>query len=68
MDSILFWNKVALNAVKTDFSFPDPRPPELVPQQPGPTYTSRALAIASSGCREAWELIGQAACCTMAST
>lgn len=45
IDSILFWNQVALDAGKTDFSLPDPRPPGLVPQQPGPTFASRALAI-----------------------
>ena len=45
IDSILFWNQVALDAAKTDFSLPDPRPADLVPQQPGPTYASRALAI-----------------------
>jgi hypothetical protein len=45
MDSILFWNQVALDAGKTDFSLPDPRPADMVPQQPGPTYASRALAI-----------------------
>ena len=44
-DSILHWNLVALNALKADFSLPDPRPPELMPQQNGPTYAARALAI-----------------------
>ena len=44
-DSILHWNLVALNALKVDFSLPDPRPPELMPQQNGPTYAARALAI-----------------------
>jgi hypothetical protein len=45
IDSILFWNQVALDAGKNDFSLPDPRPADMVPQQPGPTYASRALAI-----------------------
>lgn len=44
-DSILFWNQVAIDAGKVDFSLPDPRPPDLVPQQPGPTYASHALAV-----------------------
>jgi len=48
-DSILFWNQVALDACKADFSFPDPlptpRPADTVPEQAGPTYASRALAI-----------------------
>ena len=41
-DSILHWNLIALNALKADFSLPDPRPPELMPQQNGPTYAARA--------------------------
>lgn len=53
-DSILFWNQVALEACKTDFSWPEPRPPEVVPQQPGPTYTSRALAIVHLGMYDAF--------------
>jgi Vanadium chloroperoxidase N-terminal domain len=44
-DSILHWNLIALDAARTDFSFSDTRPPEPGPQQPGPTFTSRALAI-----------------------
>ncbi|NJR38958.1 MAG: vanadium-dependent haloperoxidase [Leptolyngbyaceae cyanobacterium CSU_1_4] len=44
MDSILFWNQVALNAAQVDFSTLDPAA-KLEPQQGGPTRTSRALAI-----------------------
>lgn len=44
IDSILYWNQVALDAVKTDFSSPDPTVAPT-PQQAGPTYTARALAI-----------------------
>jgi hypothetical protein len=44
-DSILFWNQVALDALKADFSFPDPPTKDTSPQQPGPTYAARALAI-----------------------
>jgi len=43
-DSTLFWNQVALDAVKIDFSTDKPDD-HLVPQQGGPTRTSRALAI-----------------------
>ena len=43
-DSILFWNQVALDACKTDFSSATPAD-DPTPQQPGPTYSSRALAI-----------------------
>jgi Vanadium chloroperoxidase N-terminal domain len=44
IDSILYWNQVALDAAKTDFSSnsPDDKPN---PQQNGPTYLARALAI-----------------------
>lgn len=41
MDPILFWNDVALEANRQDFSAPDP----LKPEQGGPTLSSRALAI-----------------------
>ena len=44
IDSILFWNQVALDAEKTDFSSADPTT-KIAPQQGGPTRTSRALAI-----------------------
>ena len=43
-DSILFWNQVSLDAVKADYSSPDPSI-SPTPQQPGPTSASRALAI-----------------------
>ena len=43
MDSILTWNEVALDVQRRDFS-PDEKG-EVRPQQPGPTRTSRALAI-----------------------
>src|SRR3990172_7719256 len=43
-DSILFWNDVALEAAKTDYSTPDPSV-DPTPQQPGPTAASRAFAI-----------------------
>jgi hypothetical protein len=45
IDAILHWNQVALDTAKADFSFPDPPAPGQGPQQPGPTYASRALAI-----------------------
>lgn len=44
IDSILYWNQVALDAGKIDFSSPDPTT-ALMPQQAGPTYAARALAI-----------------------
>jgi hypothetical protein len=44
IDSILYWNQVALDAVKADFSSPDPTTAPS-PQQAGPTYAARALAI-----------------------
>lgn len=43
-DSILFWNQIAIDANKADFSSPDPAT-NPSPQQGGPTRTSRALAI-----------------------
>lgn len=43
MDGILTWNEVALDVQRRDFS-PDAKG-EVNPQQPGPTRTSRALAI-----------------------
>lgn len=42
-DSILFWNQVALDASKEDFSSAPTAQP--MPQQGGPTRNSRALAI-----------------------
>jgi Vanadium chloroperoxidase N-terminal domain/PAP2 superfamily len=44
MDSILFWNQVALDASKVDFSSADPAA-KISPQQVGPTRNSRAMAI-----------------------
>jgi membrane-associated phospholipid phosphatase len=44
IDSILFWNQVALDAAKADFTTADPTA-RFMPQQGGPTRTSRALAI-----------------------
>lgn len=43
-DSILFWNQVALDTMKEDFSSSAPEV-EPSPQQGGPTFGSRALAI-----------------------
>ncbi|MBW4517188.1 MAG: hypothetical protein KME11_18435 [Timaviella obliquedivisa GSE-PSE-MK23-08B] len=43
-DSILFWNQVALDASKVDFSTKEPTD-KMMPQQGGPTRNSRALAI-----------------------
>jgi hypothetical protein len=43
-DSILFWNQVALDASKADFSTQEPTD-KMMPQQGGPTRNSRALAI-----------------------
>jgi Vanadium chloroperoxidase N-terminal domain len=47
MDPILYWNAVALEANKTDFSRPMAgKPGEFeAPEQGGPTLSSRALAI-----------------------
>jgi Vanadium chloroperoxidase N-terminal domain/PAP2 superfamily len=56
IDSILFWNQVALDAAKTDFSFPDiPNlPDDQKPQQNGPTYLARALAIVHLAMHDAY--------------
>ena len=43
-DSILHWNQVALDAARIDFSTDDPTKNPM-PQQGGPTRTSRALAM-----------------------
>jgi Vanadium chloroperoxidase N-terminal domain len=43
-DSILFWNQVALDASKADFSTKEPTD-KMMSQQGGPTRNSRALAI-----------------------
>lgn len=42
MDHILYWNQVALDANKRDFT---PGTHQLKPEQDGPTLSSRALAI-----------------------
>jgi hypothetical protein len=44
MDAILYWNQVALDAAREDFASPDSTTAPS-PEQPGPTYCSRALAI-----------------------
>ncbi|MCX6609639.1 MAG: phosphatase PAP2 family protein [Acidobacteria bacterium] len=43
-DSILHWNQIALDAARIDFSTDDPTKNPM-PQQGGPTRTSRALAM-----------------------
>ena len=48
MDSILYWNSVALQAVATDFSGPMP------PEQKGPTLTARALAMVHIAMHDAY--------------
>lgn len=53
IDSILYWNQVALDAIKTDFSSSDPSISPS-PQQPGPTFTSRALAIVHLAMHDAY--------------
>ena len=52
-DSILFWNGVALDAARLDFTPARPEDP-LAPQQPGPTATSRALAIVHLAMHDAY--------------
>lgn len=53
MDSILYWNQVSLDAAKEDFA--SPTPADLPnPQQPGPTYASRALAIVHLAMHDAY--------------
>jgi hypothetical protein len=59
MDPILFWNDVALEVHRRDFSFdlgPDGKP--LAPQQAGPTRTSRALAVVHIAMYDAWNGAG----------
>lgn len=53
LDSILFWNQVALDAAKEDFASPDPATAPK-PQQPGPTRTARALAIVHLAMHDAY--------------
>jgi hypothetical protein len=44
IDAVLYWNQIALDAVKTDFTTSDATL-NPSPEQGGPTLTSRALAI-----------------------
>jgi Vanadium chloroperoxidase N-terminal domain len=53
MDSILFWNQVSLDALKADFASPTPADSPS-PQQPGPTYASRAMAIVHLAMHDAY--------------
>lgn len=52
-DSILFWNGVAVDAARLDFTPARPEDP-VMPQQPGPTATSRALAIVHLAMHDAY--------------
>lgn len=55
MDPILYWNEVALEVHRRDFSFPQDGEGEVIgPQQGGPTRTSRALAIVHIAMYDAW--------------
>ena len=45
MNSIRFWNNVTNKLVADDYSYNSATPPIKKPDQPGPTATSRALAI-----------------------
>ncbi|MEY3212697.1 MAG: Chloride peroxidase, partial [Pseudomonadota bacterium] len=56
MDAILTWNDVALEVHRRDFS-PDSNG-EVRPQQPGPTRTSRALAIVHMAMFDAFAPVG----------
>lgn len=53
MDSILFWNQVSLDAAKMDFASATPADAPS-PQQPGPTYLARALAIVHLAMHDAY--------------
>jgi hypothetical protein len=53
-DSILFWNAVALEAARVDFANLGSANPAEAPQQGGPTFTSRALAIAHLAMHDAY--------------
>lgn len=55
MDAILYWNNVALEASRTDFT-PPATAPEQPPEQGGPTRTSRALAIVHIAMYNAYNL------------
>lgn len=52
-DAILFWNDVALEAARVDFGSATPATPPA-PEQPGPTATSRALAIVHLAMHDAY--------------
>ena len=54
MDSILFWNQVSLDAAKMDFASPTPGDAPS-PQQNGPTYAARALAIVHLAMHDAYK-------------
>lgn len=56
MDPILFWNDVAIEVHRRDYAFNiDPATgKEIMPQQGGPTRTSRALAIVHIAMYDAW--------------
>jgi vanadium chloroperoxidase len=56
IDSILYWNQVSLDALKADYSSPDPST-SPTPQQPGPTYAARALAIVHLAMHDAYVAI-----------
>lgn len=53
IDSILYWNQVALDAAKMDLASPDPATGPQ-PQHPGPTYAARALAIVHLAMHDAY--------------
>lgn len=53
MDAILYWNQIALDVTKADFSTSDPTI-NPTPQQGGPTRTSRALAMVHLAMYDAW--------------
>lgn len=53
IDSILYWNQVALDALKSDFASLTPSD-KVDPQHPGPTYASRALAIVHLAMHDAY--------------
>src|SRR5262249_18728247 len=53
MDLVLRWNSVALDAVKNDFALGH------TPQNPGPTGSARALAIAQAAVYDAVNAIAQ---------
>lgn len=54
-DSILYWNAVALEAARVDFAHAGNGNAEQAPQQAGPTFTSRALAIVHLAMHDAYQ-------------